>query len=180
MAAFCALLMITGVAQRPPATRRFPIAAREASVTLLESAPTRRALLGASAALAAMPMLSVQPPVAHAAEVLVEGEVSLGALASQLRGKDVVVEIVARRLGKGIVATKHIEQSADQFPTRFFVYAEDLNQGISLEKTRGDDIFLLATLDVPSQNGSLKRVAQVQGKAPIKKGERLKPLLLLE
>lgn len=112
--------------------------------------------------------------------MLVEGEVALGELGPRLAGQNVRVEVVARRLGKGIVATKRIEQPADKFPARFFICADDLAANVNLDKTRADDIFLLATLDVASADGSLRRVAQVQGKAPIKKGARLKPLLVLE
>jgi hypothetical protein len=135
----------------------------------------RRTLVAASWVLASG--AAIAPP-SLAAEILVEGEVGLGdALASRLAGKELHVEVIARRLGKGIIATKQIDVTADKLPTRFYVYTDDLAAGINLEKTRADDIFLLATLDVRAPDGSLKRIAQNQGKAPIKKGERLRPLL---
>lgn len=176
------VLMISASFHRQPLARRACVraASGDARGTCRPSEPTRRYILGASAALAAMPALSLEAHAAEAAEILVEGEVSLGAQAPQLGGQQVVVEVIARRLGKGIVATKRIEQAADKFPSRFVIYAEDLNKGISLEKTRSDDIFVLGTLDVVGAGGSLKRVASVQGKAPIKKGERLKPKLVIE
>jgi hypothetical protein len=141
----------------------------------------RRGAVTISWAALASAALATQPAPSFAAqEVLVEGEVSLAKLAPQLKGKSVHVEVIARRLGKGVIATKKIDIPVDEFPARFFIYAEDITAGINLENTRTDDIFLLATLDVPDAAGKLKRVAQVQGKAPLKKGLRLKPLLELE
>ncbi|KAJ1630271.1 hypothetical protein T492DRAFT_1004512, partial [Pavlovales sp. CCMP2436] len=146
-----------------------------------QAASTRRELVGASLALLSTSALLARPAgAAPAKEILVEGEVAFPKLAAQLAGKRVRVEVIARRLGKGVIATTRIEQAADTFPSRFSIYADDLNEGISLDKTRADDIFLLATLDSVESDGSLRRLGSLQGKAPLKKGERLKPLLLIE
>lgn len=156
---------------------------RATSLALGPSQPHARGLVRRDALRASALVLlpAVQLPARAAADaVVVEGQITLGELGKVLEDRPVKVEIIARRIGKGIVATKTIEAKASAFPSPFTITTAELNEGVNVENTLGDDVYILATLDVMAKDGSAKRVAQSQGKAPIKKGERLKPLITLE
>lgn len=136
-----------------------------------------RALVGRRLAIAGALCFHAPTLASPNAVVLVEGQVSLGDADSRIKDNDMLtVELVARRIGKGIIATKQVTVDKGSFPLPFQITSDDLAAGVNLERSLEDDIFILGTLT----GGGDQRIAQSQGKAQLKKGVRLKPLLVLD